>query len=455
MTRRALQPLLALAAWAGPLCAQPAAGGAATVRPATFAVGRTPVAVEEGSFVVPANRRSGASATLTLAYVRFPSTAATPASPIVFLAGGPGDAATRALAGMPLALLDSLRTIADVIAFDQRGTGRSEPRDVRCPPGAPQPLDRPTDPASMLAELRERVTSCVAGAAGRGVDVAGLTTAESADDLEALRQALGAPRLDLLAGSYGTHLALAAAARHPALVSRMVLAGVEGPDDTIKLPSRVDEVLATIARARRPTLVDDVRTLRDRLAAQPTRHELALGQTIVLGAWDVQRWVAESLDTVQEIDAMLAAIPALLDGRHDALARWAVRARAPRPLNLMNLAMDCASYASPARLARVERERASALLGDAMSFPLPALCAAPGLPRLGDDFRRPARSDAPALLVSGTFDGRTPPPNAEEAARVLPNARTLVVEGASHGLFREASVNAAMLEFFRSAKSRN
>ena len=84
-----------------------------------------------------------------------------------------------------------------------------------------------------------------------------------------------------------------------------------------------------------------------------------------------------------------------------------------------------------------------------MDFPRPALCDVPGLPRLPDDFRAPITSDVRALLVSGTFDGRTPPPNAEVVARGLPDARLLVIDGASHGLFGERAVLEAMLAFFR------
>jgi pimeloyl-ACP methyl ester carboxylesterase len=242
---------------------------------------------------------------------------------------------------------------------------------------------------------------------------------------------------------------VAAARRHPALIDRMALLGVEGPDDTVKLPSRVDTVMATIARARRPTLLDDVRTLRSRLAAGPARLTFQTGQTIVVGVWDLQRWIAESLDTVQEIDAMLAAIPALLAGDHTALGQWALRARVPRPIGLMNLAMDCASYASPDRLARIAREAPRALLGGAINFPLPALCETPGLPRLPDAYRAPLSADVPALLVAGAFDGRTPVQNARDVARGLPRARVLVVEGASHGLFREAAVLDAVVGFLR------
>ena len=428
---------------------RPARIGDIRREPATFTVSGTAVAVEEGRFVVPANRTSGSDVALTLAFVRFALTAATPGSPIVFLAGGPGDAATRALRGMPLGFLNELRAIADVIAFDQRGTGFSEPRNVMCPPAPVSRQDRPLVPSEMLDTLRRRVRDCLADSARRDVDVKGLTTSESADDLEALRVVLGAQRLTFLAGSYGTHLALAAARRHPALVDRMALVGVEGPNDTFKLPARVDSVLMTIAAARRPTLRDDIRTLGARLSAAPVAFTLSDGQVVQLGEWELQRWVAESLDEVREIDAMVAAIPAMLDGQFAALGAWALRYRFPRPLNLMNLAMDCASYASAERLTQIRRDGPSALLGNAINFPLPDLCDVPGLPRLPDESRAPLLVDVPALLISGTFDGRTPVANAVDVARSFPRARTLVVEGASHGLFREAVVMKSILSFFR------
>lgn len=51
---------------------------------------------------------------------------------------------------------------------------------------------------------------------------------------------------------------------------------------------------------------------------------------------------------------------------------------------------------------------------------------------LGDAYRRPVASTVAVLLVSGTLDARTPVAQAEELARGFPNARQLVIEGASH-----------------------
>ena len=209
-------------------------------------------------------------------------------------------------------------------------------------------------------------------------------------------------------------------------------------------------MLATIARAKRSTLLDDIRTLRSRLSADPARFAFPTGQAIVLGDWDLQRWVAESLGTVPDIDAMLAAIPRLLDGDHATLAQSSLRFRLARPLNLMNVAMDCASFASTERIARIERESRTALIGDAINFPLPSICDTPGLPRLSDAYRATSGTiTTRSLLISGTFDGRTPLQNARDAVRSLPRSRELIIEGASHGLFREAVVLKDVLAFFR------
>jgi pimeloyl-ACP methyl ester carboxylesterase len=421
-------------------------GTSAIVEPGSFQIGGAEtVPVELGRFSVPANRRRPESGTLTLRFVRFRSTAEKPGAPIVFLAGGPGDAATRAFRGMPRPFLDALRAIADVVAFDQRGTGTSEPRAL-CPPGGPAPLEIPLTPDGLAASLRDRLLTCMTRLAGEGVDVGGLTTEESADDVAALRIAIEAPQLRLLAGSYGTHLALAVARRHPSAVARMALLGVEGPDDTLKLPERIDGVLAEIDAAH-PGLLASVRTLLGRLAETPWTKTLPNGQRVTVGAWDLQRRIAESLSTVRAIEALPAALAGMMDGDYSDLVRWTIPFRAGRPLNVMNLAMDCASFASRERLARVRAQAPASVLGGAMNFPLPDICDVPGLPRLDESFRAPLSSGVPALLVAGTWDGRTPPANARAAAASLAQAELLIVPRASHDLFQNADVSAALIRF--------
>jgi pimeloyl-ACP methyl ester carboxylesterase len=121
MTRFACASLLLTLFTAAPMAQQPFAIG-----------GGESVPSERGEFSAPWRRGDAGGKSITLRYVRFRTTAAQPSAPIVFLAGGPGDAATRAFAGMPRAILESLTAIGDVIAFDQRGTGTSMVRCAVC-----------------------------------------------------------------------------------------------------------------------------------------------------------------------------------------------------------------------------------------------------------------------------------------------------------------------------------
>jgi len=408
-----------------------------------FAIGGgESIPAEAGAFTVPQVRSHPGTGTLTLRYVRFRTRALDPKPPIVFLAGGPGDAATRAFHGMPKTVLESLTAIADVIAFDQRGTGTSDPTNVTCAPQGGAPLDAPLDPQQLGGVLRAQLVSCLSR-----LDATPFTTAESADDLADLARAIDAPKILLLAGSYGTHLALAAARQHPDTIAGMALLGVEGPDDTLKLPGRVDAVLTDIDRAH-PGTRAKIATLIERLTHAPWTKTLPNGQRVTVGAWDLQRRVADALSTTRDIAAMVATLDPMMAGDYSDLVRWTIPFRLPRPMNLMHVATDCASYASAARLADIRSQASSSLLGDAINFPLPELCDVAGLPRLPDAFRAPVISSVPALLVAGTFDGRTPPPNIDDAARGLAHARTLVIPGASHGLFQEPQAMAAVVEFF-------
>src|SRR5690606_25292645 len=111
----------ALCAFVASIGAQPASEKAIEFH---SAAGET-VAAFRGSLLVPENRSNPDSRLITLAYVRFPSTSPEPGAPIVYLAGGPGGSGIGTAAGSRFPLFVALREVADVIAFDQRGTGQS------------------------------------------------------------------------------------------------------------------------------------------------------------------------------------------------------------------------------------------------------------------------------------------------------------------------------------------
>ncbi|MCD9028489.1 alpha/beta hydrolase [Luteimonas sp. BDR2-5] len=98
----------------------------------------------------------------------------------------------------------------------------------------------------------------------------------------------------------------------------------------------------------------------------------------------------------------------------------------------MPLAMEVASGQSPQRRALVEAQARDSLFGDAINFPFPMLGDGLGLVDLGGAFRAPLHSDVPALFVSGTLDGRTPPANAQALLPGFSDGRQLLARNASH-----------------------
>lgn len=417
-----------------------------SLEPYTFetADGET-VPAELGKLRVPENRAKPDGRQIELSFVRFASTAEQPGPPIVYLAGGPGGSGISAARGGRFGLFMALREVGDVIAFDQRGTGMSTPR-LLCLEPYLLPLDQPGDRTAMAEIVVGAASRCAERLAASGNDLGAYNTRESADDLEDLRIALGAPKLTLWGISYGTHLALAALDRHGEQIDRVILAGIEGLDQSWKLPEDQQALLERIARDLRrdpavraavPDLLGSLEKIRARLADQPVTVALIHPTTrrasqVTVGPFDLQVAVAGMLRGPESFRTLPDLVARLEGGDFVPLALASSQMRIGRGFDMMGLAMDCASGATAERLARIERQAAGTLLADAINFPFPEICRGLGVPDLGDDFRAPVRSDVPALLISGTLDGRTPPTNAEEILASLPNGHHLVIENAGH-----------------------
>src|SRR6185369_4972138 len=187
--------------------AQPKSG-TLKIKPYTFENDKKEkVDAEFGTLLVPENRSNPESNLIELAFVRFKSTAKNPGPPIVYLAGGPGGSGIGTAMGSRFPLFMALREIADVIAFDQRGTGYSKP-NLGCYERLALPLDVAPTREATIQELRENSRGCISYWRDvQRVDLTGYNTNESADDLDDLRKALGVNQISLWSISYGTHLA--------------------------------------------------------------------------------------------------------------------------------------------------------------------------------------------------------------------------------------------------------
>ncbi len=404
-------------------------------------------AAESGRLIVPENRDAPGSRTIDIAFVRFRSTSKNPGPPIFLVEGGPGLSSIDNTRNVMYPLLPILREAGDVITFDQRGVdGHSRPA-LNCAESWDVPLDTVRTRESLLALARTRSRSCAQFWTSHGVDLAAYHTNASADDIDALRAAIGAEKMSLLGGSYGSHLVLATVRRHGMKVDRIIMNGVEGPDHTLKLPSNIQTHLETIGRlvaadTRMRTLIPDfvglVRSVLARLEQAPVQAEIAdpaSGKPVklLLSRFDLQMVTAWGLGSSAFIRRLPAAYYDMSKGDFTWLGQ-AVLALSTQPFGrAMSFQMDCASGVSEERLARVQRETGETLLGNVADFPLLDVCDAWVKHDLGSEFRSPLKSAVPALFISGTIDGRTPVSNAEEIRAGFPNGIHIIVENAGHG----------------------
>jgi pimeloyl-ACP methyl ester carboxylesterase len=415
--------------------------------------GKYRVQAELGRLLVPENRKKTDSNLIELAFVRLKSTAARPGPPFIFLAGGPGSSGIAALRGEgTYSWFQSLREIGDVIGLDQRGIGLSLPC-LDHTVAFDLPLDKPGTREELIRVALQRSREVNDFWRNQGVDLSGYNTEENADDVDAVRAALGAEKMNLYGGSYGSHLAQATIRRHGRNVNRAIVSLVEGPDHTIKLPSNIQaqmERIAALVKASAklspliPDFLELVRTVLGRLEREPVTVDVKHPKTgamvkVCVGKFDLQRATASGLGSGDHIRKLPARYLAMQKGDYSWLVTEVANFRTGWLFNAMTGVMDSASGASPQRLARIRAEAKQTLLEDTIDLPFPHIGEAFGNPDLGDAFRSPIKSDVPVLFITGTLDGRTPVSNAEEVATGYPNSQHLIVENMAHSLAEHAN----------------
>lgn len=416
-----------------------------------------------GSFQVPENRSNPKSRQIPIHYIRFPATGPHIGAPIVYLSGGPGGSGIETAKGERFALFMAMREFGDVIALDQRGTGLSEVAP-ECVSDVIIPVDRPVAPVERNRLLRQAVDQCGAFWRAAGHDPEGYTTVESARDLDALRVHLAAEKISLWGISYGTHLALAAIREMAPRIDKVVLASVEGLDQTVKLPSETDAYFdrlqaaidqETAAKAVYPDIKALMRRVHARLDANPVMMHVPTkdGPKDMLLTTELMQMAASGMiadpgNAAQLLMLYLAVGAGITEPIAGVFGRVVVPG-GPETFRLMPLAMDIASGIGEARLTQVETEARSALLADLLNYPMPQLAGALSLD-LGEDFRKLPHSSIPVLVLTGTLDGRTYPREQQAATSGLSSAVTVTVENAGHNLFMVSpEVTEVIREFMR------
>jgi pimeloyl-ACP methyl ester carboxylesterase len=167
-----------------------------------------------GHLTVPVDPSGATPGTITLAMRRHLSPVGDSKDAVIALAGGPGQSAIP-FATQFAQMLGPIVSTRDLIAFDQRGTGLSNP--LSCPAFE-----------HLHSGLSATAVAICAGQIGatRGL----FTTADTVADIEAIRQAGGYEKLVLYGTSYGTKVAELYAQEYPSHVEALVLDSVVPPN---------------------------------------------------------------------------------------------------------------------------------------------------------------------------------------------------------------------------------
>ncbi|MEJ2401135.1 MAG: alpha/beta hydrolase [Xanthomonadales bacterium] len=358
--------------------------------------------------------------------------------PLVFFAGGPGQAATESwpiLAGA----LRKVNESRDILLVDQRGTGQSHP--LKCPQVELED--------ALLADwdaLADRTHSCLESL---DADPRFYTTTIAMHDIDAARRALGYERVNLYGGSYGTRAAQVYYRLFPDQVRTIVLDGVVpqtlglGTEHAIKLDQAVYRVLAaceadTDCATRFPDTAGKLRDLLRRVVEDPvdvTIEHPTTGEPVTL---NFEREVLASalrfLSYSPETQAMLPMLihEAATEQRFDRLASQMMITATGLQQTIaqgMEMSVMCAED-YPLFPRRIEPN--DTLLGTLMDNVVRVQCGVWPAGPVPDDFHEPVSGDVPVLLLSGEYDPVTPPEYGDAVAAHFGQATHLVAPGQAH-----------------------
>lgn len=401
------------------------------------------------TLAVPLDRSGAVPGTIRLRIERQKAKRST-RPPLFMLAGGPGQSAIDAFDSETVdGVVGTESRSRDIVVMDLRGTGRSGP--LACP-GLGLLSTKSVDVAACAAKIGPRRDF--------------YSSVDHADDIEAVRGALGAERIALSASSQGTYVAQVYARRYPDRVDRLVLDSVVGPEgiDAFQRSSMaaVPEALESSCGRRCRRFLPDPGATAASVAARLDRGPLK--GYLVDGHG--RRRPAE-IDASGMLD-LVVAYPLLADDLPASIASSARGDLAPllRAQALLRrllsssveaegssgaaaIATLCADIQLPWDAAVPLDGRRAAAAAAANALPPSAfapfgrrtaltsrvldLCLGWPTPRRPKPVLGPL-PDVPALLLAGGADADTPVSDARALQGLLPRAELVVVPGAASGV---------------------
>ncbi len=381
-------------------------------------------------------------------------------SPILYLSGGPGYAT-----GLDPQDMESWwEWVAqqdwhhDLVLFDQRGTGRSEP-SLKCPEliaMVRETLSQALTQHELFALAKPRIKQCYTRLRDTGIELSNYTTTASSRDVRDLMELIGGSKKWNLYGiSYGTRLALAVIRDHPEKLRSVILDSVYPPEiqELLELPFLYENAFKTLftgcqadedCQAAFPDLEESFFNWLTQFRKNPLKltvtdwisvEDIEVGLTDQNLA-DVVFFALYDSNNIGKLPAALAAaqqedyellIPMIeeyvyisLDPQFSEGTYWSVEchdsdSRVPKE-------------EFTARVAQFPRVKS--LVKEAWDT---WYCHLWDVGDAGEEFRTPVISDIPTLFLAGTYDPITPPQWTKKVSKRFSHGYFFEFPGVGHG----------------------
>jgi len=400
--------------------------------------------VKCGTLSVPENYQAPKVNAIDINLVVLPSLDRTSeAVPLMFLAGGPGQAATE-LAAHIRQTFSQIRKQRDIILVDQRGTGKSNA--LICEEAN---LDTQNVYTAIEADLtREQVSSCLTEF---HQDLSQYNTENAIRDFDAVRAALGHQQINLYGGSYGTRAGLVYMRMFPGNIRGVILdsvgpievpIGLFGLSGTRSFDLLVEHCMQEAACQKAfPELKADFQKVFEGLKQSPVETTIVhprLGTPVTFKI-DVQKFVSTIQMQLYQMQ-MRTMVPLVISeaakGNYLPLAGLAAMNDKDIPQGgvysgvLLNIVCneDFPRITLEQWSIDAKNDYSQNVIHRALRF----VCPLWPKYRPSEDFYQPITNDIPTLILSGNLDPVTPPSNGEKPDATLPNSKHIVVEYAAH-----------------------
>lgn len=418
--------------------------------------------VDCGSMIVPQNRAEPDGTPVSIAYAVFRTNSDNPRpDPLIYLDGGPGTFSLEVWGSIFLRTFGPFIEHRDVILFDYRGTGESEP-SLYCEETLEwtlETLDDDLTDAEATSSYYAALDACRARVLEDGVDLDQYDSAAFARDVVDLWTALGYDQVDLLGISYGTRLALTLMRDYPDQIRSVVLDGVLPLEvnrnaTLIRNADRAYEALfaACEANAACADAYPDLRTVTYETARQldeePILIDITLPETGETYSARVDgggflNTLFQALYATWLIPSLPATIYEVSAGDYDQLA-FLVGTFTDNTFSFSDglyVAQECNEELPFNTIESIEEAAAEfpelsplfnteAFVGEQAYLDNCADWFAT-LPDAAEN--EPVVSDIPTLIFSGQFDPITPPAWGDQVAANLENSFVYTLPGIGHG----------------------